>query len=71
MELQQCYKAQSRLSDQLVVEVTESRALKASVQEKGTAIAELEKELTQTRFGCVLFMVWPARQNSFSDLKLL
>nr|KJB38737.1 hypothetical protein B456_006G269900 [Gossypium raimondii] len=52
MELQQCYKAQSRLSEQLVVEVAESRALKASLQEKETAIAELEKELNQTRDEC-------------------
>ncbi|KAE8658313.1 hypothetical protein F3Y22_tig00116971pilonHSYRG00136 [Hibiscus syriacus] len=52
VELQQCYKAQSRLSEQLVVEVVESRALKASLQEKETAIARLEKELTQTRDEC-------------------
>ncbi|KAE8668055.1 putative F-box and wd40 domain protein [Hibiscus syriacus] len=52
LELQQCYKAQSRLSEQLVVEVAESRALKASLQEKETTIAELEKELTQTRDEC-------------------
>ncbi|TYI12522.1 hypothetical protein ES332_A09G283600v1 [Gossypium tomentosum] len=52
MELQQCYKAQSRLSEQLVVEVAESRALKASLQEKEMAIAELEKELNQTRDEC-------------------
>ncbi|KAK8323165.1 hypothetical protein V6Z12_A12G215100 [Gossypium hirsutum] len=49
VELQQCYKAQSRLSEQLVVEVAESRTLKAFLQEKETAMAELEKELTQTR----------------------
>ncbi|MBA0689385.1 hypothetical protein Goari_007116, partial [Gossypium aridum] len=49
IELQQCYKAQSRLSEQLVVEVAESRTLKAFLQEKETAMAELEKELTQTR----------------------
>ncbi|KAA3460605.1 autophagy-related protein 16 [Gossypium australe] len=48
IELQQCYKAQSRLSEQLVVEVAESRTLKAFLQEKETAMAELE-ELTQTR----------------------
>ncbi|XVF54598.1 hypothetical protein PTKIN_Ptkin05aG0194500 [Pterospermum kingtungense] len=52
VELQQCYKAQSRLSEQLVVEVAESRALKASLQEKETAVAELEKELTQSRDEC-------------------
>ncbi|XVF11635.1 hypothetical protein REPUB_Repub08aG0044300 [Reevesia pubescens] len=52
VELQQCYKAQSRLSEQLVLEVSESRALKASLQEKETTIAELEKELTQTREEC-------------------
>ncbi|XP_039022567.1 autophagy-related protein 16-like [Hibiscus syriacus] len=52
MELQQCYKAQSRLSEQLVVEVAECRALKASLQEKETAMAEMEMELTQTRDEC-------------------
>ncbi|GMJ00085.1 AUTOPHAGY 16 [Hibiscus trionum] len=52
MELQQCYKAQSRLSEQLVVEVAESRALKASLQEKETAMAEMEKEMKQTRDEC-------------------
>ncbi|KAE8717436.1 putative F-box and wd40 domain protein [Hibiscus syriacus] len=52
VELQQCYKAQSRLSEQLVVEVAECRALKACLQEKETTIAELEKELTQTRNEC-------------------
>ncbi|KAG8475850.1 hypothetical protein CXB51_032724 [Gossypium anomalum] len=60
IELQQCYKAQSRLSEQLVVEVAESRTLKAFLQEKETAMAELEKELTQTTFD-VSFMVWLAR----------
>ncbi|PPD96239.1 hypothetical protein GOBAR_DD06735 [Gossypium barbadense] len=62
IELQQCYKAQSRLSEQLVVEVAESRTLKAFLQEKETAMAELEKELTQTRFD-VSFMVWLARSE--------
>lgn len=57
MELQQCYKAQSRLSDQLVVEVAESRALKAHLQEKETAIPELEKELNQTRFVFFIFFI--------------
>ncbi|XVF49727.1 hypothetical protein PTKIN_Ptkin04bG0036500 [Pterospermum kingtungense] len=52
VELQQCYKAQSRLSEQLVVEVAESRALKGSLQEKETAIAEMEKELNETRDEC-------------------
>ncbi|XP_002511279.2 autophagy-related protein 16 isoform X2 [Ricinus communis] len=52
LELQQCYKAQSRLSEQLVVEVAETRASKASLQEKETVIADLEKELTQIREEC-------------------
>lgn len=67
MELQQCYKAQSRLSDQLVVEVAESRALKAHLQEKETAIPELEKELNQTRFVFFYFfyfMVFRIRSSS-------
>ncbi|XP_038686425.1 autophagy-related protein 16 [Tripterygium wilfordii] len=49
VELHQCYKAQSRLSDQLVAEVAESRASKALLQEKEAIIADLQKELTQTR----------------------
>lgn len=49
LELQQCYKAQSRLSEQLVVEVAESRASKALLQEKEAAISNLQSELTQTR----------------------
>ncbi|KAM1128975.1 hypothetical protein TB2_038759 [Malus domestica] len=52
MELQQCYKAQSRLSEQLVVEVAESRASKASLQEKEAAVADLQKELTEKRDEC-------------------
>ncbi|KNA07796.1 hypothetical protein SOVF_168580 isoform A [Spinacia oleracea] len=47
LELQQCYKAQSRLSEQLVVEVAEGRTAKALIQEKETAVANLEKEVTQ------------------------
>ncbi|XP_021749649.1 autophagy-related protein 16-like isoform X1 [Chenopodium quinoa] len=47
LELQQCYKAQSRLSEQLVVEVAEGRSSKALIQEKETAVANLEKEVTQ------------------------
>ncbi|TKY55287.1 tipD protein [Spatholobus suberectus] len=52
VELQQCYKAQSRLSEQLVVEVAESRASKALVQEKENAVADLQKELTELRDEC-------------------
>jgi autophagy-related protein 16 len=49
LELQQCYKAQSRLSEQLVVEVAECRTSKALLQEKESAITNLQTELTQTR----------------------
>lgn len=49
LELQQCYKAQSRLSEQLVVEVAESRASKALLQEKEAAVSDVQEELTQTR----------------------
>ncbi|KAE8036878.1 hypothetical protein FH972_009511 [Carpinus fangiana] len=52
LELQQCYKAQSRLSEQLVVEVAESRSSKALAQEKEEAISNLQTELTQTREEC-------------------
>lgn len=49
MELQQCYKAQSRVSEQLVVEIAESRTLKALVQEKETTTSDLQKDLTEAR----------------------
>ncbi|KAJ1391922.1 WD40/YVTN repeat-like-containing domain superfamily [Sesbania bispinosa] len=52
VELQQCYKAQSRLSEQLVEEVAESRASKALLQEKENAIVDLQKELTELREEC-------------------
>ncbi|CAN1136513.1 Autophagy-related protein 16 [Linum perenne] len=51
-ELQQCYKAQSRFSEQLVVEVAEARAAKALLREKETTIANLQKESTQIRDEC-------------------
>ncbi|XP_051149790.1 autophagy-related protein 16 [Andrographis paniculata] len=51
-ELQQCYKAQSRLSEQLVVEVAESRASKALIQEKESRISELQKDLSEARDEC-------------------
>lgn len=52
VELQQCYKAQSRLSAQLVVEVAESRASKALAQEKEATISELQNDLTEIRDKC-------------------
>ncbi|KAJ7956126.1 WD40 repeat [Quillaja saponaria] len=52
VELQQCYKAQSRLSLQLVVEVAESRTSKALVEEKEATITNLQKELTEMRDEC-------------------
>ncbi|KAI3684465.1 hypothetical protein L6452_33689 [Arctium lappa] len=52
LELQQCYKAQARLSEQLVVEVAESRAAKALVQEKEALIPTLENDLSQARDEC-------------------
>ncbi|KAK4753007.1 hypothetical protein SAY87_021805 [Trapa incisa] len=52
VELQQCYKAQSRLAEQLGTEVSESRSLKGSIQEKDLAIENLERTLTETRDEC-------------------
>uniref|UniRef100_A0A6M2F644 Uncharacterized protein n=1 Tax=Populus davidiana TaxID=266767 RepID=A0A6M2F644_9ROSI len=52
VELQQCYKAQSLLSNQLVVEVADSRAAKTSLQEKEAAITDLQNEATQIRDEC-------------------
>ncbi|KAI3759448.1 hypothetical protein L6452_07278 [Arctium lappa] len=51
-ELQQCYKSQARLSEQLIVEVAESRASKALVQEKEALIPSLENKLSQARDEC-------------------
>ncbi|CAM8977807.1 unnamed protein product [Rhodiola kirilowii] len=51
-ELQQCYKAQARLSDQLVVEVAEGRTSKALLQEKESLIESLQAELGETRDEC-------------------
>ncbi|PWA77675.1 WD40 domain-containing protein [Artemisia annua] len=51
-ELQQCYKTQARLSEQLVVEVAESRASKALVQEKEALIPSLENKLSLARDEC-------------------
>lgn len=56
MELQQCYKAQSRVSEQLVVEIAESRTLKALVQEKETTTSDLQKDLTEARLLVFPFM---------------
>ncbi|KAK9734035.1 hypothetical protein RND81_04G110100 [Saponaria officinalis] len=52
LELQQCYKAQSRLSSQLVEEVAEGRAAKALIQEKETATIELQNEVALLRDEC-------------------
>lgn len=49
LELQQCYKAQARLSEQLVEEVSECRNLKAQNQEKDSLINQLQGELHSTR----------------------
>ena len=49
VELQQCYKAQARLSEQLVVEVSESRTSKTLVEEKEAIIKDLQNELTKAR----------------------
>ncbi|KAK2985540.1 hypothetical protein RJ640_006427 [Escallonia rubra] len=52
LELQQCYKAQARLSEQLVVEVAESRASKALAVEKEAGLTKTQNELTQARDEC-------------------
>lgn len=49
LELQQCYKAQSRLSEQLVTEIEEGKASKALLKEKETLITTMQTELEQTR----------------------
>ncbi|XP_057473052.1 autophagy-related protein 16-like [Actinidia eriantha] len=52
VELQQCYKAQARLSEQLVVEVSESRASKTLIEEKEAIIMDLQNKLTKARDEC-------------------
>lgn len=49
VELKHCYKAQAQLSEQLVAEVAESRASKASVQEREATILDVQNELTKAR----------------------
>lgn len=49
LELQQYYKAHTRLSDQLVTEIAECREAKALVQEKEELITNLQSEMSQTR----------------------
>ncbi|XP_057534621.1 autophagy-related protein 16 isoform X2 [Amaranthus tricolor] len=58
LELQQCYKAQSRLSEQLVTEVAEGRVSKSVIQEKETTLANFKKEFDQI-------------SNEYSELKML
>ncbi|KAK9113578.1 hypothetical protein Syun_020375 [Stephania yunnanensis] len=51
-ELQQCYKAQARLSEQLVVEVAECRNSKALAQEKEALNSDLQLQVTHLREEC-------------------
>lgn len=53
------------------MEVAESRALTAFLQEKETAMAELEKELTQTRCDCVFYGLACKGDTLFLDLELI
>nr|GEV27066.1 hypothetical protein [Tanacetum cinerariifolium] len=52
LELQQCYKAHSHLSDQLVVVIDECRAANSLLQEKESLIPTLESDLSQARDEC-------------------
>ncbi|KAH9322993.1 hypothetical protein KI387_017632, partial [Taxus chinensis] len=49
LELRECYKAQAKLSEQLVEEVSECRNLKAQNQEKDALINELQSQLLSAR----------------------
>ncbi|XP_018457155.1 autophagy-related protein 16 [Raphanus sativus] len=68
LELQQCYKAQSRLSEQLVIEVAESRTSKASLQDKELLINDLEKDLSHTREECTRLQEELAEKTKTLDL---
>ncbi|CAD6341421.1 unnamed protein product [Miscanthus lutarioriparius] len=48
LELQHCYKAQSRLSEQLVIEIEEGKASKALLKEKEAMVTSLQAELEKT-----------------------
>ena len=50
LELQQCYKAQSRLSEQLVTEIEEGKASKALLKEKEATVTSLQAELEKTGY---------------------
>ena len=72
VELQQFYKAQSRLSDQLVVEVAESRTSKALVQEKEATILDLQNELTKARFDVFYYSIsFSFFIHSYASCKIL
>ena len=47
LELQQCYKAESRLSEQLVGEVAESRTSKALIVEKDVSFPICKRSLIE------------------------
>lgn len=48
LELQQCYKAQSRLSEQLVAEIDEGKTSKAQLKENETLIKTLQSKNEET-----------------------
>jgi autophagy-related protein 16 len=50
VELQHCYKAQSRLSEQLVTEIEEGKASKALLKEKEAMVTSLQAELEKSRY---------------------
>lgn len=50
LELQQCYKAQSRLSEQLVTEIGEAKESKSLLKEKEEMVTSLQAELEKTRY---------------------
>ncbi|KAL8154201.1 hypothetical protein V2J09_011961 [Rumex salicifolius] len=52
LELQQCYKSQSVLSEQLAIEVADLRTLRPAIQEKESLIADLQKEVAEIRDEC-------------------
>ncbi|XP_073035937.1 LOW QUALITY PROTEIN: autophagy-related protein 16-like [Primulina eburnea] len=52
LEIHQFYKAQSRLSEQLAIEVADSRTTKSLLQEKESLISDLQDEISQLRDEC-------------------
>ncbi|URE41539.1 Autophagy protein 16 (ATG16) [Musa troglodytarum] len=69
LELQQCYKAHTRLSEQLVVEIAECRKSKALVQEKEESINNLQNDISLARLMQCEDMMQQLKVSSIEQLR--